>query len=134
MNQPEGRFDNKTGLWLLLNPWKAMLSDGRTLVVDAGFLSDGASIPWILQPVVGPRFSATTFPAAFGHDSLYASELLPREQCDEQFRLWLIECGCWRMTARLYWMGVRLGGGAVWAKHKKDEVDQARHFYVRILD
>lgn len=126
IHQPTGRFDDEAGLWVLERDWCVDLADGSALVVLEGFASDGASIPRLLWPLVGPRYAPRTFPAAFAHDALYASELLPRRQADDEFRLLLVLTGVSRFAARAYWCGVRAFGWAVWRRHTLTSVTAAR--------
>lgn len=124
--QPTGHFDEKAGLWVLGRDWCVDLADGSALVVLEGFASDGASIPRLLWPLVGPRYAPRTFPAALAHDALYASELLPRRQADDEFRRLLTVAGVSRFAARAYWCGVRAFGWAVWRRHTMTSVTAAR--------
>lgn len=63
----------------------------------------------------------------------YAAEILSREQMDNEFRLWLIQCGTTRPMSRVYWSGVRAGGWRVWKyEHTPDTVAMARK-KVRLL-
>jgi hypothetical protein len=124
--QPEGRFDEKTGQWELTRPWACPLSVGNSLSLDPGFTSDGASIPRVLWPLVGPRFGAKTFPAALAHDALYAAELLSRRQCDMEFARLLGLYGVGWFRRRLYYRAVRGFGWIVWQRHSVSSVAQAR--------
>lgn len=123
--QPIGRFDDASGEWTLEMPYCADLGGGRTLRVAPGFVSDGASIPRILWPFVGPRYSRATFPAAFCHDALYAAELLPRRDADDIFYFHLRHRTSW-LTASAYWLAVRIFGGFVRGSHTPESVAAAR--------
>ena len=124
---PEGKFDDKTGLWELTHEFAAYLPTGMLLVLP-GFESDGASIPRFLWSIVGPRYSPDTFAAAFVHDALYASELLPRRQIDNAFRVVLRASGVSAVKSCAYWLAVRLCGGFVWKTHTLDSITAARGF------
>lgn len=125
---PVGVFDASTGQWIATENWCVELSDGRVLVVLKGFRSDGASIPPVLWPVVGPRYSAKTFPAAFAHDAMYAGELVPRRRADDEFLRLLLLMGVNRAKARSYWMGVRAFGWLVWRSHTRGGIELARRW------
>jgi hypothetical protein len=129
--QPIGRFDETSGHWIAAQDWSVQLADGRTLRVLAGFSSDGASIPRPLWPLVGPRFSARTFPAALAHDALYASEWLPRAQADAEFYRLLRLTGVGRVKARSFWLAVRAAGWLVWRRHLRCGIELAR-LWVRV--
>ncbi len=125
-DQPTGRFNSVTGLWVPTEIWRCPLESGGVLVVKPGFESDGASIPRILWPAVGPRYAATTFPAALCHDSLYAAELLTRSVADAEFHRLLRGFGVNRVKAYAYWAFVRAGGWSAYLLHSKESVAAAR--------
>jgi hypothetical protein len=129
--QPVGAFNDATGLWSLLLPWRCPIGRGRTLCVAPGFESDGASIPRFLWSAVGPRFAADTFPAALCHDALYATELLPRPEADAIFRDHLRALGVSRIKRNAYYAAVRVAGWSVWNRHTVESVEAAR-VYVAI--
>jgi threonine/homoserine efflux transporter RhtA len=126
--QPIGQFEEVKGIWFLAEPWRCRLGDGRWLMVHPGAESDGASIPRALWPLVGPRYHATTFPAAFAHDMLYAAELVSRQQADNEFRALLVKFGVSAVKAKLYYWAVRRFGWCVWMRHTKDSIAAARMF------
>ena len=130
--QPIGCFDSESGLWRLTETWHAALGKSRWILVEPGFRSDGASIPRILWPFVGPRFDASTFPAAFCHDALYASELLPRRDADRIFRDHLRLLGVSKARAQAYYFAVTAFGWMVWRKHTQASISAARQF-VRVI-
>jgi hypothetical protein len=127
--QPIGHFDEATGLWRLDRQWICRLATGNMiLVVEPGMLSDGASIPFWIQPLVGPRYGAKTFASAFAHDCLYAAELVSRKQADDEFHRLLREFGAYRVTATAYYRAVRVFGGIVYRRHTLASVSEARRF------
>jgi len=127
--QPIGSFDTETGLWRLERQWICPLATGNMiLIVEPGMLSDGASIPFWIQPLVGPRYGARTFPAAFAHDCLYAAELVSRRQADDEFYRLLREFGAYRATSAAYYWAVRVFGGYVYRRHTLASVAEARGF------
>ena len=106
----------------VLNGWRTLsdlyypLGDGRAVLVRKGFETDLASIPqalWNIYPPFDPEYRA----AAILHDGLYASELLPRNECD-----WLLleamqaQGNSW-WTRNVFYSTVRCFGGFVWDKH-----------------
>jgi hypothetical protein len=125
---PVGIFDSISGQWMLTTAWVCEMSDGRALLVHPGILSDGASIPPILWPFVGPRYAAQTFSAAFFHDCAYMSEIIPRHYADDEFRRLLVLHGVSATKARMYWLAVRLFGGFVWRRHSAGSIAAARMF------
>jgi hypothetical protein len=125
--QPTGQFDNATGLWRPTEWWVCPISQGRHLVVRAGFLSDGISSPKIIWPWIGP-YAPDTFPAGLAHDALYAAELLPRAECDAEFERLMIYCGAGYLKSRAAWLAVRGFGWAVWRRHTAHSIAKARRF------
>lgn len=111
--------------WMTLTDMFYPLADGRVLCVKAGFKTDLASIPrllWGVYPPFDPEYRA----AAILHDGVYASELLPRSECD-----WLLleamqaQGNSW-FTRNAFYASVRVGGGSVWAGHSGETRAEAR--------
>lgn len=124
--QPTGKFDYDTGLWIATEPWDVDLLIGYVLDMDAGFKSDGASIPRWLWSLVGPRYDCFTFPAALAHDALYAAELLSRASADSIFRNLLILCGTSKWKAWAYYLAVRGWAWRAWNNHTAESIEAAR--------
>lgn len=123
-DQPIGRFDTESGEFIFTERWHCLLGNGGVLEVDAGFASDGASVP--IQTPVSPRFESASFPAAAAHDALYMAELLYRKHCDLEFYrlLKLLGMAAWR--AELYYYAVRMFGWWVWNRHSYKSITEAR--------
>ena len=75
-------------------------------VVPAGFVTDGASTPRILWPVIHPW--GKWLKAAILHDWLLTQG--DREHADHEFYEALVWCGVRRPLAWLMWAGVRAYG------------------------
>lgn len=125
-DQPIGRFDTESGEFILTERWHCLLGTGGVLEIDAGFASDGASIPKWAQTGVSPRWEATSFPAALCHDALYMTEFLYRKHCDMEFYRLLKLFGMSSFRAKLYYYAVRMFGWWVWKKHTIESVKEAR--------
>ena len=132
IDSPIGKFEPESGRFVLTAPWACMLSDGSILQVDAGYSSDGASIPKLIQTGLSPRYDSRTFPAACAHDALYDAELLDRKQCDIEFYKLLKILGMKDGLAKLYYWAVRTFGWFVWSGHTAWSVEGARK-YCRIV-
>ena len=100
---------------------------GRRITVDAGFVTDGGSVPRILWPLY-PPFGSDNDEAYVVHDFLYAHAEdftgdengghISREECDAVM-LEIMEVKGFRRTGRLaVWSGVRLGGWWPWRAHR----------------
>ena len=98
------------------------------VTAKSGLKTDGASIPRAFWGVIGSPLTGKYVKSAILHDALYASEALPRKQCDELFREMLKAEGVsmWRRNT-MYW-AVRAGGGRVWKRHTKKSIDRGRRY------
>ena len=88
----------------------------RTLLIPAGFQSDGASVPQFLWSSVSPAIDPRTIRAAVVHDFLYrtAPDGWSRKDADELFYDFCREDGLsWWKSQKAYW-GIRLFGSANW--------------------
>ena len=101
-------------------------SRGVEVLVRSTFKCDGASIPRFFWRFIGHPWLAEYRDAAVLHDALYASELFPREICDSIFEEYMrqLDIPAWKRKAM--WLAVRMGGGAVWANHTNESVEDAR--------
>ena len=101
-------------------------SNGDVVIADMGFISDFASIPWparMLLPRSGPYN-----PAAVIHDWLYEKQVISgdvglvpvsRLRADQIFLEAMRVCKVPVWKRRIMYRGVRLGGWAPWANHKR---------------
>lgn len=89
---------------------------GETWVIPAGFRSDGASIPWWLEPVCGSPWKSPRIIAALVHDSNYAGNdpEATRREADDLYRDMQIACGVGRRMAYVEWFALRLFGRSHW--------------------
>jgi len=87
------------------------------ILADNGFVSDGASVPWLFTRIV-PRFGKNTN-AAIIHDALYSQGVLSRKVADRIFRFvqGLEGVPCWKRF--LCYISLRLFGGLAWAACKR---------------
>jgi hypothetical protein len=125
IDQPTGKFDGNSGEFILTERWHCELS-GCILEIDAGFASDGASIPKWLQSGLSPRYEAATFPAALAHDALYMAELIKRKAADFEFYRLLKLLGVPAWKAEAYYWAVRIAGWWIWKRHTIESVRKAR--------
>lgn len=72
-------------------------------LVEAGFITDGASIPFGARNSFNPLGRA--FPAALAHDHRCINKV-PRKEANKLFRRDLLDCGVSRIRARVMYMGV----------------------------
>ena len=95
--------------------------------VKSGWITDGASVPRVFQNIFSPYGEQSIFGAII-HDALYMAEALPRKECDLIFLEILKLKGVGWLKRSVMYSAVRLGGGFVWRKHKKEEVKKAKKF------
>lgn len=99
--------------------------DGKVIVVRAGFVSDGATIPRFLWAAIGSPWTGNYTRGAIVHDWLYGShtyyngELITRARSDYILREIARHDGTNVITSYILWAGVRLFGGLAWHKKRK---------------
>lgn len=110
-------------LWKLTKPLIYRDELYGDITVFSGAITDGASIPSLLWPLVGsPLRDPRVAKAAALHDQLYKAlgVGLTRKQCDEVFYRALCDEGVSRVKAGIYYLGVRLGGWLGWGWYAAD--------------
>jgi hypothetical protein len=90
---------------------------GGIIEVPAGFVTDFASVPRFLWPIVPPFGKYTR--AATVHDWLYDQHRkgkahYSKAYADAIFLEALQDCGCSWWTSTVMWLGVRIGGRRAW--------------------
>lgn len=104
--------------WVLLEPLTYDVGhkgSGATIVVEAGFVTDLASVPrflWAIIPPFGLHAGAAVL-----HDWMYThpEELVPtRKRADEIFHEAMLAMGVPRLRARIMYAAVRVGGRGGW--------------------
>jgi len=117
-----GKADQVT---ILAEDWSISLWIIR-FTIRAGFVTDGASVPVLLQRWAGHPFDWPRIAAAIAHDWLYASHAVPKWLADLIFLALLIKVGypIWRSIAD--WWAVSRFGGPAWRNHGKRDQQIAR--------
>lgn len=104
------------------NEW-VIVQEGRwrspetEFVVPVGWITDLASVPKFLRPVLN-RNGRSRYPAIC-HDWLYNTQKESRAFADRVFLHALIAYDMPAWQARIYWAGVRAGGWAPWRARLK---------------
>lgn len=88
----------------------------RTVTVPEGFRTDLASVPRILWNILPPMGSYS--PGAVVHDYLYQHNGVTRADADAALREAMGVCAVSRWARWVIYAGVRVGGGAVWARYR----------------
>jgi len=95
------------GEWVLLSDMVYTDLAGTLHVVPKYFVTDLASIPWVVEPVF--RSIDSRLPGVL-HDWTYCVRQAPRGTCDLLLAEALRVTGCDRVRERLIYAGVRAGG------------------------
>lgn len=96
------------GEWVVLNDLVYQPRNGLAITVGRGFVTDLASIPGLLRGILNVN-GRSRMPAVL-HDALYCLQPYPRERADALFYEALVSVGVHPVIARIYWLGVRIGG------------------------
>lgn len=110
--------------WQTVEPlvWK---SNKDEIVVPAGFIYDGASVPRVFTnifPKSGERYDR----AACLHDFLYATRMLDRKRCDEIFYEAMKFDKMTKWKAWVIYKSVRLFGNKAYSDHKALDASKIR--------
>ena len=127
--QPELRpIPGERRLYVLVSDYLAQLPySGRWLLIRAGFIFDGASIPRWLWSLIGHPFDPNWCAAALIHDALYAGELRSRKLCDKELlHVMRRTSKIGHDNARKFFIAVDLFGGGVWRAHTPKSIFDAR--------
>lgn len=101
----------KPGEWVLLEDFKYHARSGEEFVVPRWFITDLASIPWLVQPMFD---DVEHREAGVVHDWLYCTQLVSRQRADELFREMVEVLGCGTTRSGLMYAGLRAGGWSHW--------------------
>ena len=109
------------GLWQLAFDWSVpfKLPDGLRgrVMVYAGFVTDGASVPRMAWFLAGHPMESPRIVAALAHDWLYASHVTDRKTADEIYAAILRAVGraSWRVAVE--YAALRAFGASAWREH-----------------
>ncbi len=102
----------------LTHDWTVAVSGWR-IVVPAGTVTDGASIPRFLWRVCGHPLQIPRVYAALVHDYLYGgggSSSMTRAEADAIYRELLVRYGWGRFRAGVEYFALRMFGGSHWTE------------------
>lgn len=103
---------DEDGKWArLTKPLTYVADEGTAYWVPMGFCTDFASIPGLLQSLVGSPTGGKYRRAAVLHDYLYETGMVSREIADGLFHEAMLASGVGTFRAWQLWAGVRAGGG-----------------------
>ena len=105
---------------------------GCWYIIPKGFVSDGASIPWIFTLFID-RLDANIILFSILHDYFYRTQFVPRFYADSIYESGLaITKGL--MVSRSFYAGLRVGGGVAWKNNKKKGLEKHPEAYQRLIN
>jgi len=111
----------KSGEFVLLKPLIFSSLGAGIIEIPKGFITDFASVPKIVQLLPGFDVNGESRPAAVVHDYLYCVQSVDRNAADHILWEALADLGLNRILARMFWLGVRVGGWMYWNKRNSPE-------------
>ena len=90
------------------------------------FWWDGASIPQFAWSIIGNPWEQDVAPGALVHDCLYATQIFPREICDEIFFQINKKNGMGWFKNHTIYRSVRMGGGSAWKEKTEKHIVKCR--------
>ena len=121
--------EDDPGRIYLLTDYEVPLPDNSVaLTARRGFRFDGASIPRFFWRLFGHPYQMPLLPCALAHDALYATQLLPRADCDNAFLYLMRHSEIGLLKRYAVWLGVRLFGWLVWQRRSEKRIHGARIF------
>lgn len=88
------------------------------ITVPKDFVTDGASIPKILQNIFSPW--GKYGPAAVIHDWLYTFQKFTQKESDDCLLRGMIDLRVPKLTRFTIWIHLRMWGWIVWAQHRRE--------------
>jgi len=122
---PEGKAELLTDFYYENNEVK--------VIVKAGFIFDGASIPRFFWRIIGHPFSYKLVRAAVIHDVLYATEYFNRWFADNLFAEMLDFSGVSDLKEKVMYDAVKIAGGSVWDSHTEQGILDALK-YIEVIE
>ncbi|PKN19154.1 MAG: hypothetical protein CVU71_08895 [Deltaproteobacteria bacterium HGW-Deltaproteobacteria-6] len=105
--------------WILVRNLEYSIGNsGVKISVPKGFVTDFASVPRILWPILSPYENYSR--AAIVHDYLYWTQKCTRKQADNIFLMAMKESSVSKRKCYTVYQGVRKGGEPAWNSNKKE--------------
>lgn len=92
---------------------------GKLYSINAGFKTDGASIPRFAWITTGTPFAPRHIRAAVIHDFLYQTGHVSRKDADDYFKFILREDGVNDYQANKMYLALRAFGWVAWRRYRK---------------
>jgi len=103
--------------WVVVNPLRYHMADGRTTTVPGRFITDLVSRPWATAALVD--IWGKHGPWAIKHDRDYWVQDISRKQADEDYLAGMEFCGVSMVKRRAIWSALRIGGWFAWWKNDR---------------
>lgn len=103
-------------LWMHCIRFSYWDAEGKEWMVEAGSLTDLASIPRALWAIIPPHAGPYIGPATI-HDDLYRRQITTKEEADDLFAEMMDMADVPHITKQIIVEGVRVGGWDAWDKH-----------------
>jgi len=104
---------------------------GCWYIIPEGFVSDGASLPWIFTFLID-RLDADIILFSILHDYFYRTQFVPRFYADSIYEAGLaITKGL--MVSSTFYGGLRVGGGIAWKNNQKKGLKKYPEAYQRLI-
>jgi hypothetical protein len=100
------------GLKLFKLKYPHIDDDFPGILVPAGYITNGASVPKVLRDIISP--TGYLFRAAVVHDYLYYSKIVSRRKADNIFRKIVLDDTGSRLLAYGIWIALRVSGYSSW--------------------
>ena len=124
---------NPDAPWTVTCNWLGPLHEGRAVLIDRLFRTDGASIPRFAWPLIGHPFQVPLLPYALEHDALYVARYLSRKATDRRFYASMTGDGyISRCKAGTIYNAVHLFGGSAFNRHTEESIGEARK-HIRLI-
>ena len=105
--------------WVIVKTFHFRDRLGSIWTVPANTITDGASIPRFLWPVLGHPRETDIGQAAALHDFLYRVGSVTREEADDMLCQGMAALGASKVKRSNVWAGVRAGGWMPWMRYRK---------------
>ncbi len=87
---------------------------GKMHTIEAGFASNGMSVPRCLWSIISPQYSPRTLFPSIVHDWMYGHYIMSRKEADKWYLHALIDNGYPVWKSHVVYDAVRLFGGSHW--------------------
>jgi hypothetical protein len=109
----------------------SLVWNGQLIIIPAGFIFDGASIPAAAWPITYSPFLPQVIIAALIHDWIYATHCLARYEADILFKDICLGCYASKFRAEMMYYALHLFGSFTW-KWSEEDKEKIRALYEKV--